>query len=673
MSGRYPGGGRRSPVTATALLTVTLALLPFAAFSGAPIAIINEIMWDAAEYVELKNTTDEPISLAGWQLTRQQSGGEAKVIVTFDEEDVIPAQGYFVIEKNEGATSNNADKIVAALTLNNTTGELVQLLDPAGTVIDSANQLGKWFAGANTTEGVAMERTTAEDGTAADNWHTSTAIVADRHGTPGTANSEPAVNEPPSAVIDGPSTAATKETLSYTAEDSFDPENNSLTFTWDFGDGTTATGISPTHSYQAAGSYTVLLTASDGEHEAEATQSITVTVPHYSTKIVINEFLPNPAGSDTAGEFIELRNLDSVSVDLTGWQLDDGEGGSAPFTFPAGTSLAGSSIRVWYRSETKLALNNDEDTVRLIDPVGAIKAAIPYADLAEGVSYNLPPAATAATASAYVASSTPTANSTNIITALTNDDDGEDEDEDKSDDSAKTATGRVAGTSAVTVPLKDVRDEEVGTTITTEGVVSAPPGILGKKVLYVAGSGIQVYLGGGELPDVKLGDTVSITGELSSNRGEARLKIASAAGVTKKTSAAPPVPHQVATGDIDESWEGSLVIVQGTVTETSGDTFFIDDDSGEIKVAILASTNIDKPKMKKGTAVTITGVVSETTTGYRILPRFQEDVRLGLVAGLTSFPATGRSTIGLLAAIGLAGILLTAARRHREPLLMPGK
>jgi len=43
-------------------------------------------------------------------------------------------------------------------------------------------------------------------------------------------------------------------------------ENTSIggqTFVWDFGDGTTATAISPTHLYQNPGTYTVKLTASD--------------------------------------------------------------------------------------------------------------------------------------------------------------------------------------------------------------------------------------------------------------------------------------------------------------------------------------------------------------------------------------------------------------------------
>ena len=45
---------------------------------------------------------------------------------------------------------------------------------------------------------------------------------------------------------------------------------------------------------------------------------------------LINEFLPNPEGSDD-GEFIEVFNLNDFSIDLSGFYIDDEDGGSKPF------------------------------------------------------------------------------------------------------------------------------------------------------------------------------------------------------------------------------------------------------------------------------------------------------------------------------------------------------
>ena len=43
-----------------------------------------------------------------------------------------------------------------------------------------------------------------------------------------------------------------------------DPNNDSLTFSWDFGDGGTASGASPTHTYSIAGTFAAKVTANDG-------------------------------------------------------------------------------------------------------------------------------------------------------------------------------------------------------------------------------------------------------------------------------------------------------------------------------------------------------------------------------------------------------------------------
>ena len=42
------------------------------------------------------------------------------------------------------------------------------------------------------------------------------------------------------------------------------PRVSPLTYSWDFGDGTTSTAANPTHTYTAAGAKTVRLTVSDG-------------------------------------------------------------------------------------------------------------------------------------------------------------------------------------------------------------------------------------------------------------------------------------------------------------------------------------------------------------------------------------------------------------------------
>ena len=58
---------------------------------------------------------------------------------------------------------------------------------------------------------------------------------------------------------------------------SSDPDADELTFTWDFGDGSTDTGDRVSHTYHSAGTFHVTLTVSDGKEEAIASDSIVVS------------------------------------------------------------------------------------------------------------------------------------------------------------------------------------------------------------------------------------------------------------------------------------------------------------------------------------------------------------------------------------------------------------
>ncbi len=60
------------------------------------------------------------------------------------------------------------------------------------------------------------------------------------------------------------------------AFDSNETTGNVVSYSWEFGDGTTSTEPNPTHTYQAPGDYAVRLVVSDGTTQSEATNLITV-------------------------------------------------------------------------------------------------------------------------------------------------------------------------------------------------------------------------------------------------------------------------------------------------------------------------------------------------------------------------------------------------------------
>ncbi|WP_051335928.1 lytic polysaccharide monooxygenase [Aquimarina latercula] len=66
--------------------------------------------------------------------------------------------------------------------------------------------------------------------------------------------------------------------VTFSAADSYDPNGDQLTYSWDFGDGTTAEGLEVSHTYSNLNSATVTLTVSDGMFSSGATETISLTV-----------------------------------------------------------------------------------------------------------------------------------------------------------------------------------------------------------------------------------------------------------------------------------------------------------------------------------------------------------------------------------------------------------
>jgi len=109
----------------------------------------------------------------------------------------------------------------------------------------------------------------------------------------------------------------------------------------------------------------------------------------YPSGIVINEVLPNPEGiPDAEGEWIEIFNQNNFEVLLSEWKITDTEGKITTFSFPKETKISSQGFLVFWRTTTKITLNNDGDGLKLIQPDGKIVDEAVYEKAPRGQSYN---------------------------------------------------------------------------------------------------------------------------------------------------------------------------------------------------------------------------------------------------------------------------------------------
>jgi len=296
--------------------------------------IINEIAWmgtqaDANdEWIELYNTTDQPVDLTNWKLIAADSTPNITL------SGIVPAYGFFLLERTDDSSVNDisADKIYSGALSNSS--EILFLKDLTGSIIDSANgNGGSWPAGANPSPAgrATMERIDPQAPDSDANWATNSGVIRNGldannnslSGTPKAQNST--VNLPPVADA-GPDQMAnegTATTLDGSA--SSDPNDDSLACTWEPGDGTgMLSGCTVAHTYVDNGVFTAALTVEDA-HGGMSSDSTQVTIHNVAPSV--NGGPDQTATTDQAISFSGSFN-DSGTADTHTVQWDFGDGQS---------------------------------------------------------------------------------------------------------------------------------------------------------------------------------------------------------------------------------------------------------------------------------------------------------------------------------------------------------
>ncbi|MBU4374902.1 lamin tail domain-containing protein [Patescibacteria group bacterium] len=571
------------------------------------------------EFIELFNSGNRDVDLTGWMLgdltsKKYEVGSKNLGDENKNNSVVIKAGGYLTVYRSESkiALNNGGDNVKLFRPLE----------DVVFQVVDYDKAVENWSYNLN----YEFPRSAGQVGIMNYEYLWSETV------TPGEENIVEKINHEPIVEFDCPEEILIGVPFLFDGSDTMDQDEDDLIYEWDFGDGFKNNLICPEHTFFQAGAYTVKLTVSDGENEIVKEKIVKATSPltpllanerginiapspyegEGRGEVIINEFLPNPEGSDTEGEWIEIKNKGEIKINLLDWKLDDNIDGSNPYKFAEDVWLNGGMFLSVARSESGLALNNDFDSVRLLDNFDELIDEIKYEQAVEGRSY----ARGQNGKWFWTAALTP--GEENIISVsgsevlgINNYESGE----------AGIEPGIIETT------LEEIRQLEPGDMVKVSGTVAVKPGILGSQYFYIVGSpGVQVYSYNKEFPDLEIGDYIEVQGELSAGSGEPRIKTKTLEDIKIIERRDPPEAGELTCENINEDSVGRLVSITGEVVERKSSVVYLDDGTGEAIVYIKAATGISPASIKEGDMVKIAGIVGRTASGLRVMPRSNDDI-----------------------------------------------
>jgi PKD repeat protein len=180
--------------------------------------------------------------------------------------------------------------------------------DPDGSIVAY-----DWdFGDGNTGTGVSPSHTYGSDGI-----FTVSLTVTDDAGATDSATTEATIalgNQPPVSDPNGPYSGTAGVAVSFDGSGSTDPDGSIVAYDWDFGDGNTGTGVTPNHTYAAAGTYNVTLTVTDDSGASDSTGTTAEIVD-----------APQDPVADPNGPYSGITN---VPVDFDGTGSFDPDGGA---------------------------------------------------------------------------------------------------------------------------------------------------------------------------------------------------------------------------------------------------------------------------------------------------------------------------------------------------------
>ncbi len=615
------------------LIIMTLFGTSFALVALGDNLRINEIAWMGTtisandEWLELKNNFTETIDLTGWQIVANDG------IPTIALSGSIEPGGFYLLERSddESVASVPADLIYTGALVDG--GEFLELKNSNGEVIDSVNALAGWLSGDKETK-QTMEWSGTE-------W----VLSADVGGTPKSERVVAEIAQTPSAE------EATSTVLQL-------PNNT--------GQSVNTENIINTETEMAVASSSLRFLLGD---------------------VVINEVLADPLSNET--EWVELFNNTKQKIDLSNWLVVEGSGKETIINgwIEAQGYLVVENIKGNLNNDGDLLILRDAnknllDKVtygnwndgQILDNAPAVKDPSSIARKIDGYSsYNnsfdfvKTDKATKGAGNLIINSQTQVQNvavlektaSTTLNNSQTKVDSlflakatttktisskATSSVSVKKETIKKTTTdfdiAQIDSEPTLDIPLllgiEEARKMEKGTLVLVEGVVTVLPGVLGSQFFYINASqkseaalinfGLQVYSYKKDFPDLHIGDRLEVLGEISEVNGEKRLKTLTKGDIRVLAMGKKITPQAVVCEEINNDLLGSLVSVEGEISDLKATGIYLDDGFDEVHIYLKKTMGINHQDYEKVANIKVTGIISAAKNEIRLLPRSKDDI-----------------------------------------------
>lgn len=376
--------------------------------------------------------------------------------------------------------------------------------------------------------------------------------------------------------------------------------------------------------------------------------------PPTAPQVILSELLPNPS---SAQEFVELYNASPQALDLSTLALRDASGKTVRLS----GSLAAGSYTALTKPTTGLSLNNDGDTVELLWQLPTPASVLDKTTYTNAISDQ----SWAAFEEGFAWTVAPTPGAHNILDepASPQSSDAQDATDETGEEAAPEAVQETEENATEIPHLADLASEAEGTLVSVQGVVSAARGTFYTDTLHLSDPSGAALAKVSSETRAAIGDTVTIVGKLESYAHQPRI-LATSLVVTGRAKVSYRV---VQPGGVDESLLGQAVRLQGQVSSRSGKSFRVARATASANqkstlVSVRKTTGISAAAPKKGSLVTVSGIVLRSGEQVVVAPRATSDISSGTKTG-AALVQTGPNLGHLLEWATLAAAVLLGGWR----------